>query len=77
MKSINPSGKYEFVQGDLSLMSSVKAVAKAVASKVDKINFLCMTAGMLALGKNDTSEGNDMKLALDFYSRYILSRGLD
>ena len=51
-------------------MSSVKAVAKEIASKVDKVNFLVLTAGMLGLGKNDTSEGNDKKLTLDFYSRY-------
>ena len=70
MTSLNPAGKYEFVQGDLSLMSSVRAVAKEVGSKVDKVNFLVLTAGMLGLGKNDTSEGNDMKLSLDFYSRY-------
>jgi len=72
MTSINPAGKYEFVQGDLSLMSSCKAVAKELASKVDKVNFLVLTAGMLGLGKNDTSEGNDMKLSLDFYSRHHL-----
>jgi hypothetical protein len=70
MTSLNPAGKYEFVQGDLSLISSVRAVAKEVARKVDKVNFLVLTAGMLGLGKNDTSEGNDMKLSLDFYSRY-------
>jgi len=50
-------------------MSSVRDVAKRIADKVDKVNFLCLSAGMLAVGKNDTAEGNDMKLSLDYYSR--------
>jgi hypothetical protein len=70
MKKVNEAGKYEFVQGDLSLMKGVKGVAVEIAGKVDDINFLCMSPGILSLkSKDDTEEGIDKKFALHFYSR--------
>ena len=70
-KKLNPAGIYEFVQGDLSVMKSVKSIASQIASKVDKINYLCITQGFLSLkSKYDTEEGIDRKLALHYYSRY-------
>lgn len=72
MKKVNGAGKYEFVPGDLSLMKGVKSVATEIASKVEDINFLCMSPGMLSLkSKDDTEEGIDRKLALHFYARCI------
>lgn len=71
MKNVNGAGKYEFVQGDLTLMKGVRSVATEVAGKVDRINFLCMSQGMATLkAKDDTEEGIDKKLALHFYSRF-------
>jgi NAD(P)-dependent dehydrogenase (short-subunit alcohol dehydrogenase family) len=70
LKKVNAKGKYEFVQADLTLMKSVKIVASEISSKVDKINYLCMSPGILSLkSKDDTEEGIDRKLALNFYSR--------
>jgi hypothetical protein len=70
MKKVNEAGKYEFVQGDLSLMKGVKGVAAEIAGKVDDINFLCMSQGTVSLkSKDDTEEGIDRKSALHFYSR--------
>jgi NAD(P)-dependent dehydrogenase (short-subunit alcohol dehydrogenase family) len=72
MKRVNGAGKYEFVQGDLTMMKNVEGVAKEVRGKVDKINYLCMSQGMLSLkGQDDTEEGVDRKVALHFYSRYV------
>lgn len=72
MKKANGAGKYEFVQGDLSLMKGVKSIATEIASKVEDINFLCMSPGILSLKiKDDTEEGIDRKVALHFYSRCI------
>jgi len=71
MKKLNSNGKYEFVQGDLTLMKNVRAVTEEVAKKVDKINYLCMSPGVFTLkGQDDTEEGIDRKMALHFYSRY-------
>lgn len=70
LKKLNAGGKYEFVQADLTLMKSVKGVAKGIASKVDKINYLCMSPGILSFkGKDDTEEGIDRKMALNYYAR--------
>jgi NAD(P)-dependent dehydrogenase (short-subunit alcohol dehydrogenase family) len=70
MKKVNSAGQYEFVKGDLSLMKGVRSVANEVTSKVDKINYLCMSAGILTLkAQDDTEEGLDKKASLHFYSR--------
>jgi hypothetical protein len=70
MKKVNAAGKYEFVQGDLSLMKGTKTVATEVLQKTDKINFLCMTPGILSTKlKENTEEGIDRKMAVHFYSR--------
>jgi NAD(P)-dependent dehydrogenase (short-subunit alcohol dehydrogenase family) len=71
MKNVNSAGKYEFVQGDLTLMKGVRSVAAEIAGKVEKINFLCMSPGIFSLkAKDETEEGIDRKLALHFYSRF-------
>lgn len=77
LKKLNAGGKYEFVQADLTLMKSVKGVAKEIASKVDKINYLCMSPGILSFkGKDDTEEGIDRKMALNYYARFLLGNML-
>jgi NAD(P)-dependent dehydrogenase (short-subunit alcohol dehydrogenase family) len=79
MKNLNSAGQYEFIKGDLSLMKGVRSVADEVAGKVDRINYLCMTAGILSLkAHDDTEEGIDRKTSLNFYSRltYLSSRKL-
>lgn len=74
MKSLNSQGTYEFVQGDLTLMTGVRNVAKQVNLKVDKVNFLCMSQGIMTLKTHDdTEEGIDRKVALHFYSRFLLT----
>jgi hypothetical protein len=71
MKKVNAAGKYEFVQGDLSLMKGARTVAAEVLQKTDKINFLCMSPGILSMKlRENTEEGIDRKMALHFYSRY-------
>ena len=65
-------GKYEFVQGDLTLMKGVRSVVDEISSKVDKINYLCMSQGTLSMAKkDDTDEGIDKKMALHFYSKLV------
>ena len=70
MKKFNSAGQYEFIKGDLSLMKGVRSVADEVAGKVDKINYLCMSQGILSIKtQDDTTEGIDRKASLHFYSR--------
>jgi short-subunit dehydrogenase len=78
MKRVNAGGKYEFVQGDLTMMKNVRSISEEIASRVDKINYLCMSPGVLTFkSKDDTEEGIDRKMALHFYSRYGTSRLTD
>jgi NAD(P)-dependent dehydrogenase (short-subunit alcohol dehydrogenase family) len=71
MKKLNSAGTYEFVQGDLTLMKTVRSVAEEISTKVDKINYLCMSQGILSLKvHDDTEEGIDRKMALHYYSRW-------
>jgi len=71
MKKHNGNGKYEFIQGDLSLMKGVRGVAAEIAGKVEGINYLCMSQGIMSLKtKDDTEEGIDRKMSVHFYSRY-------
>jgi len=58
-------------------MKGVKGVATEISSKVEKINYLCMSPGILSFkGKDDTEEGIDRKLALHYYSRFLLANML-
>jgi hypothetical protein len=70
LKRSNSSGNYEFVQADLTLMKNVEQVAREITSKVEKINYLCMSQGISSMKiRDDTEEGIDRKMALHFYSR--------
>jgi len=74
MKKVNSAGIYDFVQADLSLMKNVQSVVKELSTKVDGIDFLCMSPGILTLQvKDDTAEGIDRKMALHYYSRFSLA----
>lgn len=62
---------HEFVECDVSLMKNVHATADALRARLDKVNFLVLTTGVLRLtGRRDTVEGIDDKLALIYYSRW-------
>jgi len=77
MKKVNSGGTYDFIQGDLSLMKGTRSVASEVLQKTDKINFLCMSPGILSLKvRENTEEGIDRKMALHFYSRYPASNSI-
>ncbi|KAF8156096.1 hypothetical protein B0H34DRAFT_658955 [Crassisporium funariophilum] len=68
---------YEFLQCDVTLMKNVHALAKDIASRVSKINFLVHVAGVLGLrGRVETEEGIDVKLASRYYSRWALTYDL-
>lgn len=72
-----PSGsaegaKHEFVQCDVELMSNIRALEPRLPNKV---NFLFMSQGMMTRqGFTPTSEGNDKKIALHYYSRFEFTR---
>jgi len=66
-----PNSQYEFVECDVSLMKNVVATTNAIKARVDTLNYLVVSQGILTMqGFTPTAEGIDVKLALHFYSRW-------
>ncbi|KAF5310825.1 hypothetical protein D9619_008023 [Psilocybe cf. subviscida] len=69
--------QYEFVACDLTLMANAHALARDLAARLPKINFLVHCAGVFGLlGRVETEEGIDVKLATRYYARFALTHGL-
>ncbi|KAF9052120.1 hypothetical protein BJ165DRAFT_1401524 [Panaeolus papilionaceus] len=68
---------YEFIKCDLTLMKNVASLASTLSSKLAKINYLVHSAGVFGLlGREDTEEGIDKKLASRYYARFRLTHDL-
>jgi len=66
-----PQPVHEFVQCDAMLMKNVGATTAELLSRLPKANFLVMSPGFLTLrGRDETEEGIDKKLALNYYARW-------
>ena len=64
-------GRYEFVECDATLMKNVQATTTHLLSTLPKLNYLVATMGYLTMkGRDETSEGLDRKLALNYYARW-------
>lgn len=73
----NPKSKYEFVECDATLMRNVHNATTALLAKLPKVNFVFATTGYLTLrGRDETSEGLDKKLALNYYARWKMANDL-
>lgn len=69
----SPAPRREFVQCDATLMKNVREAAREIRGKVDKVNYLVMSPGVMTLnGRNETEEGIDRKLAVHYYARWTL-----
>jgi NAD(P)-dependent dehydrogenase (short-subunit alcohol dehydrogenase family) len=65
-KQLNP-----FVQCDATLMKNVHVATTELLSRLPKINYLVQSPGYLTLkGRDETEEGVDRKLALNYYARW-------
>ena len=53
LQSINPEGKINFVQSDVSLLRNVDKVCEEIQVKEEKINLLFLSAGFLTLKGRD------------------------
>jgi NAD(P)-dependent dehydrogenase (short-subunit alcohol dehydrogenase family) len=69
--------KYEFVECDATLMKNVQSTTTSLMSTLPKLNYLFVTPGYLTLrGRDETSEGLDRKLALNYYARWKFTNDL-
>jgi NAD(P)-dependent dehydrogenase (short-subunit alcohol dehydrogenase family) len=70
LKSINPASQVSFIQKDISLLKNVDEACNEIKSKEKQVNALFMTCGYLTMkGRDETVEGLDRKLAVQYYSR--------
>ncbi|KAF8996529.1 hypothetical protein BDQ17DRAFT_1429676 [Cyathus striatus] len=70
-------GKYEFIKCDIVLMKNVYDTCEKVLSRVSKINYLVISAGLSSFsGREETKEGLDKKMAIRYYSRWAFIDGL-
>lgn len=68
---------HEFVQCDVTKMRNVQSVTSELLTRVPKINFLVMTPGfMTTKGREETDEGIDKKLAVNYYARWKFTSDL-
>ncbi|KAK6074799.1 short-chain dehydrogenase reductase [Seiridium cupressi] len=66
----SPEGTYKLIAADVSLVSEIDKVVKAVVNKETKIDFLVMSAGFMAFeGRKDPREGLDPSMSTRYYSR--------
>ncbi|PRP84356.1 hypothetical protein PROFUN_07657 [Planoprotostelium fungivorum] len=64
---------FQFLPCDVSSLSAVRQWAKDLKEKVDKINYLVLTPGILTMqGRTETQDGLDLKLQLHYYSRFLV-----
>ncbi|TFK39196.1 hypothetical protein BDQ12DRAFT_73008 [Crucibulum laeve] len=64
---------HEFLECDVWLMKNVHALTKTLLERVSTINFLVFTQSVPTLGpKQESAEGLDIRLALRYYSRWVL-----
>lgn len=73
-----PSSKISFLALDASSMRSIKKYTDDFkASQPEKLDYLVMSQGIFTMsGRNETSEGIDLKMALHYYGKQLLVREL-
>lgn len=70
LHEMNPEGKAIFIQCDVSLLRNVDELCAELREREPKIHCLFLTAGFMTLrGRNETSDGVDRKMAVNYYSR--------
>lgn len=69
LRESSPSGTYNLIKADISLVSEVDKVVSAVDQE-EKIDILFMSAGFIAFeGRKNTAEGLDPSMTTRYYSR--------
>ncbi|KAE8385386.1 hypothetical protein BDV23DRAFT_190899 [Aspergillus alliaceus] len=70
LQQINPKGRFNFIEADVSLVRNVDKACQQILQRETHLNFLFMTPGGISLGgRNETPEGIDYLFALRYYAR--------
>ena len=66
----NPTGSYNLITADVSLVSEIDKIVNLISQKETKIDILVMSAGFMAFeGRKDTYEGLEPSMSTRYYSR--------
>jgi len=76
VSELSKSGQVESYVADLSRMTDVEALAKAVAQKHDKLDVLINNAGILKTANTITQNGLDVRFAVNTIAPYLLTQKL-
>ncbi|TKA73808.1 hypothetical protein B0A55_05534 [Friedmanniomyces simplex] len=70
LREINPEGEAIFIEKDISILKDVDELCDDLKKREPKINCLFLTAGCMTLqGRDETVEGLDRKMSVNYYSR--------
>jgi len=70
LRQSNPTGTYNLISADVSLVSEIDKFVNAITQKETKVDILFMCAGFMAFeGRRDTREGLDPSMTTRYYSR--------
>jgi NAD(P)-dependent dehydrogenase (short-subunit alcohol dehydrogenase family) len=70
LRQSNPTGTYNLITADVSLVSEIEKIVDAITHKETKIDIIIMSAGFMAFeGRKDTLEGLDPSMSTRYYSR--------
>ncbi|SMR57204.1 unnamed protein product [Zymoseptoria tritici ST99CH_1E4] len=70
LHGLNSEGTAIFIQADVSLLKNCDELCEDLKRREKKIHFLILTAGYMTLkGRNETPEGIDRKMSVNYYSR--------
>ncbi|KAJ3729512.1 hypothetical protein C8R42DRAFT_570304 [Lentinula raphanica] len=68
---------HEFISADCSLISNVHEIAETLLCRLQKIDYLVLTAGVSLLAmRKETKENLDEKMVLSYYSRWTFIHDL-
>jgi NAD(P)-dependent dehydrogenase (short-subunit alcohol dehydrogenase family) len=72
LANISELGRTEFIEMDLESFASVRAAAKAILEKTDKINILINNAGIMAApGLEFTKNGHELQFGTNHLSHFL------
>ncbi|KAK8024443.1 hypothetical protein PG993_012509 [Apiospora rasikravindrae] len=72
---LNPRGRYEIIEKNVSLVKDAEAVAEFVKTKESSLDLLFLSVGFVSLdGRQDTTEGLDASMTTRYYSRIRITQ---
>jgi NAD(P)-dependent dehydrogenase (short-subunit alcohol dehydrogenase family) len=77
LNKLGNTTNHEFIPCDITSMKNLHTYAEQVKSKIQKLNYLVVSAGIMSMsGRDETEEGIDKKMASHYYGRFKIIQEL-